>query len=124
MPAPARMVSAACASGLSPSASAAAMPACAQTLEPPWPKGAAETTVTGSGASLSAVNRPASPAPTMTMPPPCAPCGTSLRAGRSVLVMALMPRTPSPTLVAEIDHALDGQPSQCGDLARNGHLLF
>ena len=55
--------------GLSPSASAAAMPACAQTLEPPSPKGVTETTVTGSGASLSAVNRPARPAPTMTTPP-------------------------------------------------------
>ena len=49
--------------------SAAAMPACAQTLDPPWPKGETDTTVTGIGASFSAVNRPARPAPTMTMPP-------------------------------------------------------
>ena len=62
MPAPARMRIGGMSSGLSPSASAAAMPACAQTLDAPSPSGAPETTVTGSGASLSAVNRPARPA--------------------------------------------------------------
>src|SRR6185312_12763310 len=121
MPAPARMVSAACASGLSPSESAAAMPACAQTLEPPWPKGVTESTVTGSGASLSAANKPASPAPTMTTPP-CDRRSTPSKADLSFVAMA---RVPSPyRLVAEIDHALDRHPRPRSDLLRNGHLLF
>ena len=33
-----------------------------------WPKGAAEITVTGRGASFSAQNNPARPPPTMTIP--------------------------------------------------------
>src|SRR6478736_5499404 len=119
MPAPARMVSAACNSGLSPSESAAAMPACAHTLEPPWPKGVTEITVTGSGASLSAVNRPASPAPTMTTPP------CDRRSSKADLSFVAMARVPSPyRLVAEIDHALDWHPRPRSDFLRNGHLLF
>ena len=47
--------------GLSPSPTAAAMPPCAQMLEAPSPSGAAAMTVTGSGASFSAVNRPGKP---------------------------------------------------------------
>ena len=66
-PAPAATVSAACASALSPSATAAAMPPCAHAVEAPWPKGAAEITVTGRGASFSAQNSPARPPPTMTI---------------------------------------------------------
>ena len=72
MPAPAAMVSATWASGVSPSPSAAAMPPCAQAEDAPSPIGAAVTMVTGRGASFSAQNRPASPPPTMTtssMPP-------------------------------------------------------
>src|ERR1700738_2954782 len=65
-PAPTAMVSAACASALSPSATAAAMPPCAHAVEAPWPKGAAEITVTGRGASFNAQNSPARPPPTMT----------------------------------------------------------
>ena len=61
---PGAIVSAAWSSALSPSASAAAMPPCAHRLDAPSPKCAAEMMVTGRGASLSAVNRPASPAPT------------------------------------------------------------
>ena len=51
---------------LSPSATAAAMPPCAQAVDAPSPSGAAEITVTGRGASFSAQNRPARPPPTMT----------------------------------------------------------
>jgi hypothetical protein len=80
------------ASGLSPSESAAAMPACAQTLDPPWPKGVTETTVTGSGASLSAVNRPARPAPTITTPPLCDRCWTLSKADLSFVAMARVTR--------------------------------
>src|ERR1700759_820222 len=66
MPPPTAMVSAACAPALSPSATAAAMPPCAQALEAPWPSGAAEMSVTGRGARFSAQNNPARPPPTMT----------------------------------------------------------
>ena len=62
-PAPAAIVSAACASGLSPRRHAAAMPPCAQAVEAPSPSGAAAITVTGRGASFSAQNRPARPPP-------------------------------------------------------------
>src|SRR5690242_12636237 len=65
-PPPAAIVSAACASGLSPTATAAAMPPCAQALDAPSPSGAAVITVTGRGASFSAQNNPARPPPTMT----------------------------------------------------------
>ena len=68
-PAPAAIVSAACASALSPSAIAAAMPPCAHAVEAPWPSGAAEITVTGRGASFKAQNNPARPPPTMTISP-------------------------------------------------------
>ncbi len=43
MPAPAAIVSRACASGVSPSATAAAMPPCAQAVDEPVPSGAAVT---------------------------------------------------------------------------------
>ena len=65
---------------VSPSPTAAAMPPCAQTLDAPSPSGAAASTVTGSGASFSAVKSPASPAPMMTTSP-SAPRRSS-RAGR------------------------------------------
>src|SRR3954470_2994317 len=67
MPAPAAMVSRACASAVSPSATAAATPPCAHAVDAPSPIGAAVTIVTGLGLSLSAQNRPASPPPMMTM---------------------------------------------------------
>src|SRR5262249_54914300 len=67
MPAPAMIVSRACASGVSPSVTAAAMPPWAQTLDAPAPSGAPVSRVTGRGASLSAQNNPASPPPAMTM---------------------------------------------------------
>ena len=65
-PAPAAIVSVACASALSPSAIAAAMPPCAHAVEAPSPSGAAEITMTGRGASFSAQNSPARPPPTIT----------------------------------------------------------
>src|SRR5215218_191582 len=65
MPPPTAIVSAACASGVSPSAIAAAMPPCAHADDAPCPSGAAEISVTGRGASLSAQNNPARPPPTM-----------------------------------------------------------
>src|SRR5579859_594016 len=66
MPPPTAIVSVACASALSPSATAAAMPPWAQAVDAPSPSGAAEIRVTGRGASFSAQNSPASPPPTMT----------------------------------------------------------
>src|SRR3569833_4637229 len=67
-PAPATSVSAAWLSQLSPSTSAAAMPPCAQALEPDVPGCAAASTMAGNGASLSAVKRPARPAPRISAP--------------------------------------------------------
>src|SRR5215467_11821159 len=67
IPAPAMIVSRACASGVSPSVTAAAMPPWAQTLDAPAPSGAPVSRVTVRGASLSAQNKPASPPPAMTM---------------------------------------------------------
>src|SRR5262249_30199508 len=119
IPAPARMVSAACESGLSPSATAAAMPAWAQRLDAPSPNRAAETTVTGSGASFSAVNRPARPAPTMTRPPPV------FRAGICVVELGTS-RTPAtrPPSNGEMDHALYGHPGALSDILGDRDLLF
>src|SRR5690606_37526791 len=68
MPAPAISVSWAWAWGLSPAPMAAATPPWAQAEEAPVPNGLGERTVTGKGASLRAVNRPASPAPTISAP--------------------------------------------------------
>src|SRR5215469_8298526 len=67
-PAPAAIVSRACACQVSPSATAAAMPPCAQTLEPVVPGRAPQRIRAGKGASFSAVNSPASPAPRMSAP--------------------------------------------------------
>ena len=68
MPAPAISVSTAWAWLLSPLPTAAATPPCAQADEAPVPSGFGDSTVTGRGASLSAVKSPASPAPTMSAP--------------------------------------------------------
>ena len=57
-PAPAAIVSAACACHVSPGATAAAMPPCAQTLDPVVPGRAPQRISEGKGASLSAVNKP------------------------------------------------------------------
>src|SRR6185437_12123385 len=121
MPAPARIVSAACASGLSPSAIAAAMPACAQRLDAPSPNRAADTTVTGRGASLSAVNRPARPAPTTTTP--LVPNGVF---GGNWLCSDIegYAGTWTALSVVEVDHALDGRASPIGDGGIDRDLLF
>ena len=44
------------------------MPPCAQALEPEAPAGEPASTVTGQGASFSAVKSPAMPAPTTSAP--------------------------------------------------------
>src|SRR5689334_5152352 len=67
-PAPAASVSAAWLSQLSSAPTAAAMPPCAQALEPDVPGWAAASTMAGNGASLSAVKRPARPAPRISAP--------------------------------------------------------
>src|SRR5689334_21743058 len=96
-PAPAAMVSAACASGLSPSATAAAIPPWAQALDAPWPSGAAEITVTGRGANFNAQNNPARPPPTMTTSP----------SKTSVLMFA--------SSILQVDHPLDRAACARGD---------
>src|SRR6218665_1699143 len=68
MPAPAISVSTAWAWLLSPAPTAAATPPCAQAEDAPKPSGLGDNTVTGRGASLRAVNRPARPAPTIRAP--------------------------------------------------------
>ena len=60
-PAPAAIVSAACACHVSPGPTAAAMPPWARTLEPDAPGAASPSTRAGKGASFRAVNRPAMP---------------------------------------------------------------
>src|SRR5262245_50484882 len=89
------------------------MPACAQRLEAPSPSRAPETTVTGSGASLSAVNRPARPAPTTTMPlaPLCTLGGNWL----CDVILGCAPACMRFRLVVEIDHALHGRARPLGD---------
>src|SRR5262245_48420896 len=119
MPAPARIVSRACASGVSPSASAAAMPAWAQTLEPPLPNRPADTTVTFIGASLSAVKRPARPAPTITTPP----CAWKASLAVAALMLLSISRTFR-VLVIEVDHALDGGAGARRDERIDGHFLL
>src|SRR5262245_50470942 len=114
MPAPAATVSAAWASAVSPSATAAAIPPCAHRLDAPSPNRAAETTVTGSGASLSAVNSPASPAPTITTPPG-ALAGNATRAVMGIFAWASM---------VEVDHALDRGAGTLGDGGIDRDLLL
>src|SRR5450755_3121024 len=94
------------------------MPPCAQRLEAPSPRWAPETTVTGSGESLSAVNRPARPVPTMTTPP---------WAGSCVCVVLLViggPPVKGAGSVVEIDHTLDRSPRPQGYRRGHRHLLF
>ena len=66
-PAPARIVSSACISGVSASSTAAAMPPCAQKEEAAGPTPCGASTMTGVGASFRAQNSPARPPPMMTM---------------------------------------------------------
>ena len=68
VPAPAAMVSAAWLCQLSPAPIAAAMPPCAQALDPDVPGRAPASTSAGKGASFNAVNRPAMPAPRTNAP--------------------------------------------------------
>src|SRR5215510_12654369 len=135
MPAPAATVSRACASGVSPSATAAAMPPCAQTLDAPAPIGAPVSNVTGRGASLSAQNRPANPPPTMTMlldgrvegmRLSCSPDERSEIRGRpSRIPLCSMRATTWSAL--QMDHPLDraarlvGHHRVDGDLVVHGH---
>ena len=67
-PAPAVMVSAAWFCQLSSAPIAAAMPPCAQALEPDTPGRVPASTMAGIGASFSAVKSPAIPAPRITAP--------------------------------------------------------
>src|SRR6201999_4646257 len=67
-PAPATIVSSAWDCQLSPSPTEAAMPPCAQALEPDRPGRVPARTMLGMGPSFSAVNRPAMPAPNMRAP--------------------------------------------------------
>ena len=90
-PAPAAIVSAACASGVSPSPIAAAMPPCAQVEEAPSPSGFGLSTVTGSGASLSAVNSPARPPPMTSTR-----CGPARRWNFNGCAIAVPPMALSP----------------------------
>src|SRR5690348_5455934 len=131
MPPPTAIVSAACASALSPSATAAAMPPCAQALEAPWPSGAAEMSVTGRGASFSAQNNPARPPPTMTT--------SSVRRVRSWTLSdmaflavsrsrcnagsALVECRRSDGSVLQVDHALDRTPRLFGNHRVDGDFL-
>jgi hypothetical protein len=82
------------------------------------PKGETETTVTGSGAA-SAVNRPARPAPTTTMPP-FPPGAERPSTGLSLRNIERSARGS----MAEIDHALDRGAGRTGDSRIDGHLLF
>src|SRR5437899_6528580 len=108
-PAPAATVSRACACGVSPSATAAAMPPCAQALDAPSPIGAAVRIVTGRGASLSPQNRPAMPPPMITTS-----CGLSAIAFDSALAPSAL----------EIDHPLDRAASLVGDRRIDHDLLL
>src|SRR3954447_22536711 len=106
MPPPTAIVSAACASGLSPSATAAAMPPCAHADEAPCPSGAADINVTGRGASLSAQNSPASPPPMMMT-------SSVLRLRLWMLSCIGVSNSPASRLslsVLQIDHPLDRAP--------------
>src|ERR1044072_9471976 len=100
------MVSRACASGVSPSATAAATPPCAQALDAASPIGAAVTMVTGRGLSFSAQNRPARPPPTMT---------TSSVANVSNVRIGL---------ALQVDHPLDRAPRLGGDHRVDRDFLF
>src|ERR1043165_6073551 len=92
------------------------MPACAQRLDAPSPKRAAETTVTGRGASFSAVKRPARPAPTMTMLPPAGRCRTDF--------VTLVRQLQGASSMVEIDHALDRHAGALGDPGIDRDFLF
>src|SRR5262245_6870107 len=119
MPAPAATVSAAWASAVSPSATAAAIPPCAHRLDAPSPNRAAETTVTGSGASLSAVKSPASPAPTITTPPGVLPENATR------VVMGITPLLQAgPASMVEVNHALDRGPRTFGVRVIDRDLLL
>src|SRR5262245_52020648 len=112
-PAPAAMVSRAWASGVSPSATAAAMPPCAHALDAPCPIGAAVSTVTGRGLSLSAQNKPTMPPPMMItswtlsdMVAPSRPLA-QLSGRASVLqIHHALNRPPRPRCDCGIDHGL------------------
>src|ERR1700743_874091 len=120
MPPPTAIVSAACDSAVSPSATAAAMPPCAHALDAPSPSGAAAMTVTRRGASLSAQNNPARPAPTMTTSPvelPKSGCENLFMAWTSTHSLRLM------RSVLQIDHPFDRTARPVGDHRVDRHFL-
>src|SRR5438270_1677298 len=110
MPPPTATVSAACASGVSPSATAAAMPPCAHADDAPSPSGAAEINVTGRGASLSAQNNPASPPPTMTTSSERVRVWMVLCMAVSIYSAVVPARPLCVSLVLQINHPLDRAP--------------
>ena len=121
MPAPARIVSAACASGVSPSASAAAMPR----LRPEARRAfaemrAAETTVTGERRKLERGEQAGEAGADHDH---AAVACVRWRTG-CVAVIGHAPDAYARDSMVEVDHALDGRTRPVGDRGIDRDLLF